>query len=313
MGRRPLRASIALMGIFAMVAAACGGPGPSASGIAEASASAPASDAGSGSAAAEPSGPLVPADGEIGAYEWAEVVVEELNLRPRPGTFPTDLPPLPAGTVGIVLGGPFESEGFPWYAFGAPGRAAVGCAGEDEPGAPSCEWFGYVAAADPGGEPYIERRDLQCPAPPSTVEDVAAAAPGVLMHCFGGETLRFDARVVSVPGRLCGAALDMTPRWLHPCTTHLVAPAVDDDVVIEVHLHPDLAGCDPDVPGTPPECAFVEHDGTLIELEGRFDDPAATSCSALGIDSATGMQPDPFWLVYQCRSAFVVTGVAPAD
>lgn len=258
-----------------------------------------------------------PVEGElaIGPDVWAEVVVDGLNLRMRPGTSQESYGRLPAGSVGLVAGGPVEADGYTWFALAAPNLPyGTGCMAPPDPSILVCpDWFGWVASADESGEPFIVGRTLECPPVPSTLEELLHIQPGVRLACFGGAPLAFDAFVGHHGVGVCEPAFTIAPAWFDFCSFQYLATEFGPDGPgLAAHLHPDVGACDI-AQYTPAEtCPYAGLGGSVVRVEGRFDDPAAATCEASeGPFFFEGTElPDPAWVVYQCRERFVVTDIS---
>jgi hypothetical protein len=246
-------------------------------------------------------------------------VVDGLNLRERAGTDAAILGRLPAGSHGVIAAGPVEADGYDWYAMAAPGLPyASGCATNQDPSILDCPiWFGWVASSDGQGNPWVVPEELECPAAPSAIAEVVAIQPGVRLACFSGQTLVLDAYLSPQPGgRGCAAGLiaKVTPGWFGCAIQFLQGTATEFEAQgpeLWAHLHPDAGTCD--YGGrTPDTCPYVPFIGQWIEIEGHFDDAAATGCEAHPLEGNT-LVLDPARVVYGCREAFVVTSVGPAN
>jgi hypothetical protein len=310
---RPERTGLLAALIGALVIAGCGGPGPTGSSPSavppNATATSSPDDASPpASTVPSPTASAGPAEAPIGENDWVEVVVDRVELRVEPGAGATPAHgQLAEGMLGLVLGGPIEAHGYSWYAVIAPGYTFGDDCSTDDPELVACDWFGYVAAGE-DGTPFIERREVECPEAPTTLEELAAIAPAQRVLCFGGETLTFDA-TVSLAGGTCGAPVDMTPPWLNPCASILLVTSGEPDAPgILTWAHPDLPGCDDGGPAGSLRCDFAE-DGTQLRVEGHVDDPASADCEIEDADAEdAGINAqDPLRVVFTCRSQFVMT------
>ena len=81
-----------------------------------------------------------------------------------------------------------------------------------------------------------------------------------------------------------------------PCLT-------DGGASVKAKAHPDLS---------PPVVCDTGDVGATFQVEGRFDDPTASTCRA-NPDLATGTPIEARVAVYRCRSEFVVTKLTRAD
>jgi hypothetical protein len=90
------------------------------------------------------------------------------------------------------------------------------------------------------------------------------------------------------------------PAWI--AREGRVINLTDGTTGIGAKAHPDLA--------SPVACDGVNN--VNYEVEGRFDDPAASTCRA-NPDLTTGTPIDARVAVYRCRSEFVITRLTRLD
>lgn len=255
----------------------------------------------------------------LGIDDLAEVTVDRLNLRSTAGTSGASIGLLPLGTVGIVAGGPVDADGYTWYALAGPGLPyETGC--EPALAVITCPvFFGWAAAADLDGTPWLAEIDVQCPdvGPPTTIDELVHMQPGLLPACLGGKTLTLEAYIAPVGGgRGCPLFWEVVPEWLHPCDVQFLQGIETEFEAqgpeLAAHLHPSVGDCD--FGGvSPPSCPLLPYRGQWVEVQGVFDHPQAASCIAR---AGTGTPPDyplpdPALVVYQCRASFVITSITP--
>ena len=169
--RRSIR-SLSAAAALCLVFAACGAA-PGASPSMPPSASPPiagvepsATPATTPSQSVEPS-TSVPGDSvPIPSDTYARVVTDDLRVRSKPGVSDDSkkLEPLLQDGVVVVLDGPVQASGYDWY------LVQPNVMRQDDVEYP----FGWVAAADKDGEPWIEPGDLECPPLPANLEDLEA-------------------------------------------------------------------------------------------------------------------------------------------
>jgi len=253
------------------------------------------------------------------AVNWVAVVVDGLNLREHAGTDALSLGLLPAGSAGMIAAGPVQADGYDWFALAGPGiPRQSGC--DVSPSMLNCgqDWFGWVASSDADGNAWIVPGELECPAAPTTIEEVVAISRVIRLACFSGQTLSLDAYLSPVTGgRGCAPGYDVTPSWFGCAIQFLQATATEVEAQgpeLPAHMHPDAGTCG--YGGRSPDsCPYVPYIGHWIEVEGHFDDAAATACEAhpWAGTSYVDNPPDPELVVYQCREAFVVSSISPAN
>jgi len=137
----------------------------------------------------------------------ATVVTDDLRVRSKPEVSDSSelrTPLLDNGHQVFVVDGPVSGSGYDWYLV-AP-MNEVG-----EQGIP----FGWVAAADKTGEPWLAAGGATCPDIPDSFTDFAAIPSLVALACFGDTEISFAARVVR-PEATCGVdpGWAIVPDWL---------------------------------------------------------------------------------------------------
>ena len=241
--------------------------------------------------------------GDLALESVAEVVTDDLRVRTEPGTFDKSTilePLLQPGTKLYVVDGPVGGSGYRWYRvltfnveLSAPGQTV------DEPVVED----GWVAVADTNGEPWVKAAAMDCPAKPSTVQELVAIDGVVALACFGDTPLTVHARVLDCQRSpelknegFCGAetgSASFQPSWFDRSYQFLVPPEGafnHDDSMLELHEDPLGTAPDPLPYGRP------------VNVTGQFNHPAASACTMdwyFVNDAAT---------VY-CRTVFAVTAI----
>ena len=199
-------------------------------------------------------------------------------------------PLLRTGTGVFVLDGPTIGSGYDWYEVVVPtlpdGNGLL---------------TGWVSVGSKTDEPWVAPAEVECPSNDG-VTVTALATMNVsnvptALQCFarqGAEPvpLRFEA---FARPRCDDRATPTVPAWLAFEGAYI--QLTDGTVTIMAKPHPDIApavGCD-DVVGD-----------VTFQVEGRYDDPASSSCRA-NPDLDAGPPIDERVAVYQCRNEFVVT------
>jgi hypothetical protein len=253
----------------------------------------------------------------ISAGDLVETAADRLQLRDEASLAAPSQGALRLGTPAIVVEGPLEADGYPWYRIGFVGLPwGSGCAtGPDDDGLISGCWdVGWVAGADPDGSAWLVPSLRACPDVPTSVAELAAMSVGISATCFDGQELVLAAYLSpETEGRGCYPGYDHVPEWLGPCPIgFLQGTATEFEAQgpeIAANMHPDLGACD--FGGRSPEtCPMVPYIGQWITVTGHFSDPAAEDCTILpweGNDAA----PDEALGRHSCRLRFVITAVEP--
>jgi hypothetical protein len=205
-------------------------------------------------------------------------------------------PLLDTGTGVFVLDGPSIGSGFDWYEVVVPTlRDGAGML------------IGWVSVASKTDEPWVAPAKLDCPSADgvtvAVLSKMVVAGVDQRLQCFGAHegaaapTLRFQSHVR--PNCDDRATL-IVPAWLA-----LEGPTIelsDGTHVLMAKAHPSLA--------SPVGCSDVDAK-TMFQVEGRYDDPASSSCRAN--PDRPGTPIDARVAAYRCRNEFVVTGLTQAD
>lgn len=239
------------------------------------------------------------ADDAIPIGALGRVVTSDLRVRSKPEVSDASAlltPLLDNGRQVYVVAGPVAASGYDWYQV-----QPINAAGESEE-LP----FGWVAAADKDGTPWLVADAPACEPAPTTAAAFATIRPIIGLACYGSEELTFPARLIQ-PEATCGVDIGWTidPDWLAgtcPQPKYLLAQ-VENDEFLDVAFDPDLdtAGLEPGV-----ETA----DWQDVVVTGHFDHHAAESCK--GVSNGEPVPLDPAEIVMRCRATFAITEVQPA-
>ncbi len=268
--------------------------------------SASASVAPSASAGAPPSDTPAPE-----AFEPDAVVattVEALTLRADPGLDGEVLWRLRAGTLGFVIDGPIEADGYAWYHLSGMGLPyGSGCVTPEPGELLDCPaYIGWVAGATPDGSAWLEAgTPAECPPTPPTVDILSQLPFTMRLVCFDSEDHTYTAWWPELPedaglGGACAAG-ETDVGWL-------VCQNINHTVLNSDGSVPTGAGASWPVTIDPASGVTMPKRGQWVEVTGHFDDPAAQGCG----EAAELMDSDPGALVFNCRLQFVLTAVATA-
>ena len=264
----------------------------------------------SGSAAQQPSDtptgelPGVP-DGLVPPGVVAEVLVDALNLRAGPPGDPRHeeiVTVLAAGTGVYVAAQPFAVDaaaapnGQRWYqVFVLPqGGGPLPAATSDG---------GWVAAGT-ADEPYLRSGGFGCE---PAADDQAVVDAGELaldpafvrLACLSGSTVRVAGTLLSC--QQSEPAPGLEPAWLVNSSRCLVLVSATWDPETQQEAVPGI-----DVVVNPESDITLPASGTLVEVSGHFNDPAASTCGRTG----PGALPvDPDFLILSCREQFVIDSI----
>jgi hypothetical protein len=241
----------------------------------------------------------------------AKSTVDGLTVREQPTTAGVALGTIDKGQLGFVVAGPVSADGYAWYQLSGVGLPEnTGCEppAQTTPLTPCGDHqLGWVAAGQPGGQPWLEATSLPCPASPMNIEALVIAGPQGPMTalerlaCYRSSPIRFRARWPELPpdaglGGACGSVAP-NPMWL-VCQglyyNHLVISDSADEVVgLSISIDP-ASG------------VTMPARGQWVEVVAHLDDPAARDCAPLG-----GGDQDPVSVVLTCRSELVAESVTP--
>ncbi len=255
----------------------------------------PASSAASPPAPATVSPSAVPAQG-FAPDSIVVTVADRVLVRSKPDVAADSrqlTPLLPVGTQLFVVDGPVSAAGYSWYQVQPLGSAGP---------------FGWVAAADRDGTPWVRNADISCPASPGLAE-VATRDPLIGLACYGGRRIRFSARLGGFDGLVCPDTPPLSwavdPGWLDPCgldgaLTPATGKPKDGYFLARFGPSVDRAA----LPGYGDNADIW----TKVKVIGRYDHPSARRCRGRAIPD--GIRPPPrASIVLTCRSEFVITSI----
>jgi hypothetical protein len=195
---------------------------------------------------------------------------------------------VPASQRMYVVSGPRTINGTDWYLVQwPPARSHV----------PVLGWL----PAKVGARPEAESVAPACPANPS-LDDLVAMGWGERLLCFGNQSITLT-RVVA-GDEAADIEVQGEPAWL----------AVDSSLRLYDEDGPSGLGGSMPV-HLDPSSGIDVATGTLLDVTGHFDDPAAMGCSRgfVGDDASSLVPEDSDAQVLRCRENFVVTQVQPAS
>ena len=245
----------------------------------------------------EPSAKPTPAAPRLARDSVAQVITDDLRVRSRPEVSDASKklePLLDQPRLVYVVAGPVQASGYTWYEIAPIGNLQL-----------SVELpFGWVAAADKDGTPWLASSSARCPAAPKTVDDLYAIDNVLALACFGASPLAVTGRLAD-PEATCGIDIGWTiePGWLAstcPQPPFLIESPNDLGLSANAVVEPsvDVSGFRPG-----PEPA----DWLPVRITGRFDVPAAKTCHGVSTDAPVPYGKDQ--IVFGCRATFVITGL----
>ena len=290
---------LGLIVAIGLVVAACGGPAASSPSAAPTATPGSTSEPSPSAVPPSSSPSTSPADsGALAVDGLGAVVTDDLRVRSKPEVSDDSkllTPLLDFGREVYVVDGPVAASGYDWFQvlpINKPGEFV------ELP-------FGWVAAADKDGSPWLAGDTPDCAPAPTTAAEFAAIRPVIGLACFGSDELSFPARLAQ-PEATCGVDIGWTidPDWLAgtcPQPTYLIE-GTDTTESLNVAIDPaiDKTGLHPGV-----EIA----DWQDVTVKGHFDDSAADTCK--GVSNGEPVPLDPAQIVMLCRTAFVVSAIEP--
>lgn len=225
-------------------------------------------------------------------------LVPGIRLREDPGIDGRELGTLafdssPDISFSYVVDGPVSADGYEWYRLsGQDIPWGSGCSGAPQTDPLDCPvYFGWAAAGDPAGEPWLETVEPDCPEWTDRVRpELDALNPVRFLACYGAEERSivgfFPQGEDPRPGDCDNVPEEI--RWLG---------CVD---LSDPQIYPDPEST---VPGTGLVFAVDEITVAMpegdqwVRLTGRFDHPAAQQCT---------FGDPPEQEVRFCRARFVV-------
>jgi hypothetical protein len=235
---------------------------------------------------------------ELKVGSIATVVTNDLRVRSRPEVSEASeklVPLLRTGQALLVVKGPVAASGYRWYEV-APMNAGI----DNRPP------FGWVAAADKTGQPWIKPGGFACPKAPTTFNAFMAVERIVWLACYGRKPLSFPARI-GAPEATCGVdpGWTVTPEWLGAICVgpafFVVGPKANSDSFYSI-IEPRL-----DVSGFRP--GFAEKDWIPVTVTGAFDHPASKSCRGKLLADYASPMPGPDEVILGCRTQYVISGI----
>ena len=311
--RRSVHSLAAATVIFLAIAACSAAPGTTSTPSPSASITpSPPAEAQSSTPPSEPPMPSAEPSESLGADSvpippdtYARVVTDGLRVRSKPGVSDDSKklePLLQQEELLVVLDGPVEASGYHWYQVQPVIPVDVGV--ESIP-------FGWVAAADKDGEPWIAPTAVNCPQQPNDAYGLTNLIDGVDMFygvtCFGGRELTITARLAA-PEIHCGAEplWVVEPAWFQKCMSgdYFLAPL---DITEALYFPAFAPGVDTSIAGEPDG---EQSEWPVVEAVGMFDHPDAMTCRPdTYLDAPALPEPDPAQTILGCRNQFVVTAM----
>jgi hypothetical protein len=243
---------------------------------------------------------------------FALVVTDDLRVRSKPGVGTDSVrlePLLQDGDSLFVVAGPISKDGYDWYQV-----------------LPRERWhqpFGWVAAADRNGAPWLQRADPpNCPVGESQWNEIGLAFwfAGEQLACYGDQEIVAQVWVHEHQAghpewnRGCEVYRDTVhrsgevpcaaePVWLASFTGLVGSQAETPDQVggLDLKFDPSSGISRDDFP----------KDWTWMTVRGSFSHPASASCRIIDPDTGKDVL-DPEEAALYCRMTFVVTSLEPA-
>ncbi|HEY8922302.1 MAG TPA: hypothetical protein VIN32_06700 [Candidatus Limnocylindria bacterium] len=262
------------------------------------------------SASTTPTPSPSPAASAIVIDGLAKSTVDGLRVRATPGTAGALLGTIDTGQLGFVVAGPVSADGYAWYqlaALGLPPNA--GCEPPFLTTPFNCpDWLGWVAAGQPGSQPWLAATTLPCPASPMNLEalinEPAPLGPRTALErlaCSGSTSIRFRGWWPQNPGGLgglCGPVVKPNPDWLVCQNINYNGLVISESAGFE--------GVGMKISIDPATGVTMPPRGQWVEVVGHLDDPAARDCAPLAVG-----EQDPVKVVLTCRSELVAESVTP--
>jgi hypothetical protein len=226
----------------------------------------------------QPAGPI------LERYGLGRVITDNLRARSQPGLGPESLlrePLIDSGNQFYILNGPVAFDGYTWYQIQPLDRSLP---------------FGWVATGSREGEPWVEPVEPDCPTSP-TAEELFGLDQLVALACYGNADLEVTGDLLCYVGDVDTPVSG--PDW------------IEFDRVCFIQLADRMVG----IEGKAVTGLIDQNGGNSVEgrytVVGHYDDEQATECVHAPVE--VGEQPDPAQVYNNCRTAFVVTEVRPAE
>jgi hypothetical protein len=241
-------------------------------------------------ASAPPSGPSATTPAALAPDTLAVVTRagDRLRVRSAPGVGAESEklePLLSSGTRLLVIGGPVEADGYPWY------EVAV----EDQPDM----MHGWVAAADAGTR-WIRPTAAECRGEPDA-DDVAEMAPFDFLVCYHAQEVSIDAKRNEAQG-----GVDVECPWVGDirCNTDM-AWLLGSVYVTRRGADGTRQTIGLAVPDAVRQSMDQVPDDATMTLTVAMDAPEARSCRVTDPDTGQDLVA-PNRIITACRLAFVV-------
>jgi hypothetical protein len=217
-------------------------------------------------------------------------------LRPEVSDASEKLAPLrQRGQDLFVVKGPVAGSGYRWYEVQPIGN-----------GIDDAMPFGWVAAADKTGEPWIKGGGFDCPKSPTTFDALVALEPLAWVACFGRKSITFPAQLAD-PEATCGVDIGwtITPDWLASTCSHpefIVFDLTGGDSFYSV--------IDPSLDTRAFRPGPERKDWIAVKVTGHFDHKAAQKCKGISTEAGVSVPMGHDEIITGCRATFVITGIA---
>ena len=242
--------------------------------------------------------------GQLAPDSLARVWVAGLSLRADPGLDGEKLGELGELTPAFIVRGPVAVDGYDWYeiaGIGLPSETACAAPETDPLTCPT--WFGWAAAGDLDGTPWLRWDDVVCHASPMNLETFANYGWNERLRCYQDGTVTVRAWW---PGPLddgeCVATGGGSSRWLYCVGLHGVPLWSDESAPSS-----GLGSLGLMVSIDPASGVAMPAADRWVEIIGHLDDPAAAGCPEVAQLDAGSTAADE--VVLQCRAQLVVESV----
>lgn len=238
-----------------------------------------------------------PSEVEFANQIAMRVTVAELNLREQPSATARKLGLAKKNAVFVVADWPVEGDGFMWYRGHQIDLPAAGVLPQlPDPYFVAIEATEGWLAAGTETNPFLMPIAPRCPDAPS-LENLHGMLDSEMLACFGSSSIAIQG-TFGCPG--CGGTSDglFTPDWLAGPLDAFYLSATGTEFESPLALR------------APPSLPKLPADGSILEVQGHFDDPAAHACSIAlpPITNPDGLpaQIDARAALDYCRVQFVI-------